>query len=1138
MRNSRQELADICYPAAVRRTHHSHRLAVVGDSANEMAAKLEAFLRGEKPVGISEGKVNPAVSPARIAAGEGQGAAADLAARYVSGDDVDWSRVYAPGQYVSLPRYPWQRKRYWFQATGGESQPAVWPSVSSPAGSARDWCYQLNWEARPVPLADGAEPRESLELLAREYSALALQAVGFPFMVGTVVAENEIFARLGILDKYRRLYSRMLEILEEGKYLARQTDGWRVLRAPSPDCAAHAQAAAARFPDYKEEFGLLTRCGQALPQVLRGAAEPLELLFPVDSQTSVASLYRNLVTLRFYNELAAALVSRIAASRIDRPLRILEVGAGTAATTAVILRQLSHEDVEYVVTDISPTLLGEAQVRLAGHLCLQYSVLDIESDPATQGFAPRTFDVVICANVLHATRDLRTSLSHVRKLLKNDGVLVLLETIAPRAWVDMTFGLTEGWWRFADAELRKSYPLLSEARWKDVLRAAGFPQCESAGSSYSCGAALEGAVFTAAASAAEPSPAGRRQRWLIFADSSSLGSRIAAQLAARNHDCVIVRAGGSGEYAIDHASADDYARFFATQRELDGVVHLWSLDIPANPDFGLEALNSAQMLGCGSIVNLLRAVGDRTPKIWIVTRHAEASGSSDEDVSVGQDVVWGFGRALAIEYPEMYGGLIDIGDGDLDVVAAGVAREVCDPDGEDQIVLRGTRRYAARLARAQDPGSGAVSFRKDASYLITGGLGGLGRKLALWMAERGAGHLVLVGRTGLPERSGWDNLPEEDPARRTVDAIRAAERCGAQVSVERVDVGSPESVSSLLQQIRASGKPLAGIVHCATGIGFMPIAQMDSSTLEDMFRAKARGAWILHELTRALPLDFFILFSSAACQLGAKDLAHYAAANQFLVGLSYHRHSLNLPAVSIAWGEWDETRMLTSTQREFFQRSGLVPMDSNVAFPAMFRLAASGVAHRMVAAVDADVLKPAFELRGRRPFLDYIGASQLPADPETPAGTPAPPPVVTATRPPAPVPQTEADPVIPEEGELVASRVLKEVAQVLGIEDPRSIDPERGLFDMGMDSLMSIQLRKRLEASFGRTLPKMLTFTYPNVAALTRYLARGAEDRSQPAAGQAVPVLRARPLDKDISDVEVTDLLLQELDSLPAEMKS
>jgi acyl transferase domain-containing protein/acyl carrier protein len=1055
-----------------------------------------------------------------------------LSALYVHGCIVDWSRVYPRGQQVDLPSYRWQRKRYWFEESSGRSKREGSAQENLPAsGAASDWFYQLNWEEKPVPLADGGKPCEALESLAQDYATNALRALGFSFEVGATFVESELFTKLGIVAKYRRLFHRMLAILEEGKYLSRVAEGWRVARALVSELPSDQQGDAGSYPDYKQEFSLLTRCGQALPEVLRGAADPLELLFPADSDISATMLYRNSVSLRFYNELAANYVCRAAKQLTERPLRILEVGAGTGATTACVLQQLSHEDIDYTVTDISPTLLNKAAAFLQGNNSVRYATLDIESDPATQGFAAHTFDLVVCANVLHATKDLSRTVSHVRKLLKKDGLLLLLEATEPRAWVDLTFGLTEGWWRFADTGLRPSYPLLSAAGWIELLRDSGLAQCEALGSAHSRGAALEECILAARPNAAQLSTTGRRERWAIFADDSGLGARIAEKLQARNHECVLVHH-GAGENAIDPAIPGDYMRFFASQPEFDGVVHLWNLDVPANAAFTLDSIEHVQTLGLGSVVNLGRALDGRATRIWIVTRDAQPMAHTNAPASLGQAPAWGLGRGLAIEELERWGGLIDIDDSDPDKIADGVAREICDSDGEDQIALRRERRYVARLIRATEPQAGPVEFRKDATYLITGGMGGLGRKLAGWMAQRGAGHVVLMGRSGVPARSEWDRLGENDPLRATVDAIRAAERFGAQVTVERVDVGNPETVSTLLQQIGRSGRPLAGVIHCATAIDFRPITAIDSAAWESMFRAKVRGAWILHEQTRTLPLDFFILFSSAACQLGAKDLAHYAAANQFLDGLASYRRSLKLPALSVAWGEWDETRSLTREQREFFERSGLVAMDSHLAFQAMFQLASAGVEQRMVANIDAGLLKPAFELCGRRPFLDYVGA-------ELPVAREAVKPVVITAQ---PLPESSAPSLAdmgPEERrELVAARVIKEVAQVLGIEVPESIDPERGLFDMGMDSLMSVQLRKRLEQSFGHTLPKMLTFTYPTVAALARYLLGDSAGQDKaPRTGKAVAAVAAQSPARDFSDADAKKALMDELESLPQELK-
>lgn len=1138
--DAKAELWDICYTAAVRRTHHEYRLAAFGSTPTEMAAQLQEFLTDPGRSSVLCGKVN--VNSPSQGVETAPASLSEYGRIYINGADVDWTRAYPAGRLVSLPGYPWQRRRYWFQEEGGRSEPRKFTAMSSPeqppraSGTTHDWFYEWNWEEKPVPLAEGAQARVALECLAQGYMADAFRAMGFEFEVGQSFSEAALAARLGILPKYGRLFRRMLSQLEEEGCLSRHDGVFEIVRAPDSSSEFRERFGSTIHSDCRQEFGLLERCGRALPEVLRGNADPLELLFSSDSEINASSLYRDSVSLRFYNDLAANLVRQVVAERTGRPLRILEVGAGTGATTVRITQQISHEDYEYDVTDISATLLYETAERLTENNSVRYRVLNIESDPVQQGFAEHAYDVVICANVLHATDDLKRVLGNVRRLLKDDGVLLLLEATAARAWVDLTFGLTDGWWRFADTGLRPSHPLLSAEQWRHVLDASGFLQVETVGAPYSRGTALEECILVACPDAKAKAHPGQARRWAIFADESGLGERLAERLRANNRECTVVHVGHQSEDTIDPAKPQDYAAFFDNLRELDGVVHLWSLDIPSNPKFGLDGMDRAQLLGPGSLLQVAHALEGRAGKLWIVTRSATGPKTNPGiSASVGQVPVWGFGRCLAIEQPEAWGGLIDVDEADSDDIADRIMREICDPDGEDQIAWRENRRYAGRLLSASEPPSIQAQFRKDASYLITGGMGALGSELATWMAERGAGQLVLIGRSGLPERSQWDRLRPEDPPYRTVAAIRKAEQSGAIVTVERVDVGDPEAVRALLERIRESGYPLSGVIHCAAEITFEPFASLDFRRLQSTFRAKARGAWILHESTRNQPLDFFILFSSAASQLGARNLAHYSAANLFLNGLADYRRSLNLPALSVNWGEWDGTSILNKQQRDFFSRSGLVPMNCSLGFEAMFRLAAAGVTQRMVADIDPEVLKPAFELRGRRPFLDYLGL-----EPSRPFFSEPAQPVVAVAQ--TPTGNRDGGRGASEDDrEKIAERVIAEVADVLGIDSPETIDPERGLFAMGMDSLMSVQLRKRLESSFSRTLPKMLTFTYPTVAALISYLSGETAERPKtPQTTKAAAATGAVSLGDigGLSAAEARNLLLEELDSLPSELKS
>jgi myxalamid-type polyketide synthase MxaC len=182
-----------------------------------------------------------------------------------------------------------------------------------------------------------------------------------------------------------------------------------------------------------------------------------------------------------------------------------------------------------------------------------------------------------------------------------------------------------------------------------------------------------------------------------------------------------------------------------------------------------------------------------------------------------------------------------------------------------------------------------VRLRADATYLVTGGLGGLGLQVARWLAQRGAGHLLLMGRRGL----------STDAA---VQAVAEIERQGTAVTVIAADVADEQAMTMLFARFGDDLPPLAGIVHTAADLSSAPVVDLDEERLQAMLRPKVQGTFNLHRLSAGLALDFFVLFSSTTALLGANGLAHYAAANVYLDSFAHYRRSLGLPALSINWG--------------------------------------------------------------------------------------------------------------------------------------------------------------------------------------------------------------------------------------------
>ncbi|MEG8178092.1 ACP S-malonyltransferase [Nocardia terpenica] len=289
--------------------------------------------------------------------------------------------------------------------------------------------------------------------------------------------------RLGALPKYRGLIDAVIGILVRHGVLVEQAD-----LLVTTDAAAHRpppepEALRARFPRLGDRLDLVSVCLAALPDVLTGARSATEVLFPNGSMAQVATLYRGEPQADYCNAIVAGLIADTAAAG---PLRVLEVGAGTGATTERILDALAagHVEAEYDVTDVSAALVRQAAATLAAAGdTARFRTLDIERPALEQGFAPAHYDIVVAANVLHATADLDTALGEIRRLLAPGGRLVLTEVTAVQPFHTITFGLLDGWWRHSDTDRRlPDSPLLDTHMWRSRLEDAGFADVRVLGS--------------------------------------------------------------------------------------------------------------------------------------------------------------------------------------------------------------------------------------------------------------------------------------------------------------------------------------------------------------------------------------------------------------------------------------------------------------------------------------------------------------------------------------------------------------------------------------------------------------------------------------------------------------------------------
>jgi thioester reductase-like protein len=394
-----------------------------------------------------------------------------------------------------------------------------------------------------------------------------------------------------------------------------------------------------------------------------------------------------------------------------------------------------------------------------------------------------------------------------------------------------------------------------------------------------------------------------------------------------------------------------------------------------------------------------------------------------------------------------------------------------------------------------------LTFRPDGTYLLVGGLGGFGLATAAWLVERGARHLVLVGRRGAatPEAGG---------------ALEGLRGSGAEVVAAAADVSQPDEVVRVLEQVRASMPPLRGVVHCAMVLDDALISQLNEERLLRVLAPKVHGAWILHQLTQDDPLDFFILFSSAVATLGNPGQANYAAANAFLDALAHHRRAQGRVALAINWTAVADVGHLARHPEVGTQlaRIGLEPLPSRDLLRVLGKLLHAGATQTAVMHVDWKRVAQFLPGGGTPRLHDLIGRA---SSPEGAAGLEGSPRQALLAAGPA------------DQARLLEAWLREQLAKVLGVS-PSKIEADQPLTGLGLDSLMAVELGMRLRKDLEIDLPVMKLLGGLTVVGLATDLARrlqprpeGGKDASAEENGKAdaAPGPSGRPMDWDAETI-------------------
>ncbi|WP_456293945.1 type I polyketide synthase [Streptomyces griseus] len=565
---------------------------------------------------------------------------------------------------------------------------------------------------------------------------------------------------------------------------------------------------------------------------------------------------------------------------------------------------------------------------------------------------------------------------------------------------------------------------------------------------------------------ADPGPARPTGHWIIVSPDAA-GPQVwheAAQRALRDAGARVTLLTPDAATADRHMLAAAL-RTAAGDGQVSGILSLLALDGRTHPG------QTTVTTGYAASLALIQAAADSElgAPLWCATRGAVGTRPDEPPLDAAQAQLWGLGRVVALEQPQLWGGLVDLPEQADSTALRLLATALSGRDGEDQLALRATGLLARRMLRA--PLGGTVpprTWRPEGTVLVTGGTGALGTHIARWLARNGAPHLLLLSRRG-PDAPGAAELVAE------------LAESGTRTTIAACDIADRDALEAELARIPGE-LPLTAVFHTAAVLDDGVVDALDADRVERVLRVKTRGADNLHELTRDRDLTAFVLFSSFAATFGTPGLGNYAPGNVHLEALAEQRRAAGLPATAVAWGTWAGAGMAEGAVGDRARRHGVFALDAEPATRALQQILDHDETCPVVIDMRWDRFAVVFTSERPSHLLDEIPEARR----------------ALAEAAPATVAEDEQEPselvsrlaALPEDDRRreLTDLVRRNAALVLGHDDPVSVDESRAFRHLGFDSLTAVELRNRLNSLTGLRLPASLVFDYPTPAGLAAHL--------------------------------------------------
>nr|WP_315596509.1 polyketide synthase [uncultured Cupriavidus sp.] len=960
---------------------------------------------------------------------------------FAGGATLPWSRLLpCDAARVAAPQYPFDTARYWFDGGGSDGKRSNTGAGGNNGWAATDAALKAGRQAA----VSGASSVDLARLATLEHCATVLHAIYVDAMVRECVGNDidagvtllDILRRGRLLPRYRQLLARMLRSCVADGYYRCDADGRYVAcgTMPHADRQQLLQTLRACCEGYDVIADTIARAAGQLYGAMRGDVDPVAVIFPDSDESGVEALYRDLSFGHYFNQIAAATTAGLASAHRAREFRVLEVGGGTGGTTALLLDKLAaHAGVHYTFTDISAVFTRRAQTKFARFGFVDYRELDLQKDAAAQGFDAGQYDLIVAANVIHATQDVARTLAMLGTLLRPGGHLLMREITRPMRLFDFVFGPLVA--PLHDEAMRGGELFLDTDQWVAQCREAGFAQtCWLPEDGTATATMSEHIVLARAAAAADAADAD--DRWAALPPP-----RCAPDTRFRRNWREIAR-------PVERADVAD-------------LYLVDAIDVPAS--------------ALATLAEPLRAMLARSTDcagraLTIVTRNAWAPRGT-ESVWPAHQAIWALLRVAVAEQPQRALAVIDIPDTD-DGSALALGRAAV-AAGEQWVVVRDDTVFTPVLEMA--PAHATVFAPDWASgtgwHVVTGAFGGLGRVACAWLAMHGATRIAMLA----PRESDHD-----DNGNAWCERLSA--QYGCTLRWLPCDTADAAQVASCIATLHADGG-IIGAIHAAAVIDDTPLAQLTPARIAAVTDVKAAGADALRDALQAHGGRYLLLYSSAAATLGSPGQGAYALACGYLDGMAEQAapapHALNdssngMAIISLVWGAWGETgRAAEPGLQQRLARTGMGTLTTAEGRwhleQAMNGGAATHIAMRLTGA--HPLLEPANgTMRDQR---SRVANAKARSDEDMA-------PTITGQR--------DIDRLA------IEAWLRKRIAAQLRMDDPARLQPRQDLLQLGLDSLQFLELGGAVQRAIGIRLDAARAYRDMTLAGLSILLAEAVAD--------------------------------------------